>query len=98
MSVRAALSRDDIVLMLAAFGNRTPAMVDDVVRSLDLAWLIAEVEKRYDVMLDLSVEQLDSVRTVDDAVRILGDAVTHASSDGMNNAVVARQSAGSEQR
>ena len=69
---RPALDRDAVVGMLAAFGDRTPEAVDDVVGSLELTWLIAEVEQQYSVVLDLTDEQLAGIHTVEDAVTVLG--------------------------
>lgn len=74
----AGLDRAQVVSMLAAFGDRAPEAVDDVVGSLELTWLIAEVEQRYAVVLDLSDEQLDAMHTVQDAALVLGEAVGRA--------------------
>lgn len=70
-----ALDRDTVVAMLAAFGDRAPEAVDDIVGSLELTWLIAEVEQRYSVVLDLSDEQLARIRTVEDATDVLREAL-----------------------
>lgn len=70
-----ALDRDAVVAMLAAFGDRAPEAVDDVVGSLELTWLIAEVEQRYAVVLDLTHEQLARIRTVEDATSVLREAL-----------------------
>ena len=71
----AALDREAVVSMLAAFGDRAPEAVDDVVGSLELTWLIAEVEQRYSVVLDLTDEQLARIRTVEDATSVLREAL-----------------------
>lgn len=68
----AALDRQTVIGMLAAFGDRAPEAVDDVVGSLELTWLIAEVEQRYSVVLDLTDQQLAGIHTVEDAVTVLG--------------------------
>lgn len=57
--------------MLAAFGQRTPESVPETLGSLELTWLTAEFEQRYAVELELSDEQFEAVRTVDDAVAVL---------------------------
>jgi uncharacterized protein related to proFAR isomerase len=62
----------EIIRMLAAFGDRSPADVDDVVGSLELTWLIAEIEQRHHVVIDLGTDDLDAVHTVTDASRVLG--------------------------
>ena len=65
------LGRDQVVQLLAAFGDRAPESVDDVVGSLELTWLIAQVEERYSVVLDLTDEQLARISTVADAADVL---------------------------
>ena len=70
--------RDEVVAMLATFGDRSPETVQDSLGSLELTWLIAEFEQRYGIELDLSDERIDSIRTVDDAAEVLRDAVTGA--------------------
>jgi hypothetical protein len=74
----AALDRRTVVGMLAAFGDRAPESVDDVVGSLELTWLIAEIEQRYSVLLDLTDEQLAGIHTVEDAVTVLGAVLGEA--------------------
>lgn len=76
--MNAVLSKDTVLSILAAFGERDPAAVDDVVGSLELTWLITEVEQRYRAVLDLTDEQLASVRTVDDAACVLNQALEQA--------------------
>jgi hypothetical protein len=76
--VSAPLSKDAVLSILAALGDRGPAAVDDVVGSLELAWLITEVEQRYSATLELGDEQLASVRTVDDATVVLNQALEPA--------------------
>jgi hypothetical protein len=70
--------RDSVIAMLAAFGDRAPEAVDDVIGSLDLTWLIAEVEQRYAVVLDLTDEQFSRIRTVDDAAQVLRETLGSA--------------------
>lgn len=70
-----ALDKDAVIAMLAAFGDRAPEAVDDMVGSLELTWLIAEVEQRYSVELDLTDEQLGRIHTVDDATSVLREAL-----------------------
>ncbi|WP_051966387.1 hypothetical protein [Kitasatospora mediocidica] len=70
-----SLGRDDVVAMLAAFGNREPRQVDEALGSLELTWLITEVEQRYGVALDLSDEDLDRMVTVSGATEVLREAL-----------------------
>ncbi|MBM9509840.1 acyl carrier protein [Streptomyces sp. KK5PA1] len=64
--------------MLAAFGDRAPNQVDDVVGSLELTWLLAEIEQRYGVVVDLDADDMGAIQTVADATRVLGRAVAAA--------------------
>ncbi|GLW56735.1 hypothetical protein Kpho01_47460 [Kitasatospora phosalacinea] len=70
--------RAAVVAMLAAFGQRAAESVPESLGSLELTWLTAEFEQRYGIELDLSDEQFAAVRTVDDAVAVLGAAVLAA--------------------
>ncbi|MER5866280.1 acyl carrier protein [Kitasatospora sp. NPDC002040] len=67
--------RSVILDMLAAFGQTAVDSVPDIIGSLELTWLTAEFEQRYGVELELSDEQFDSIRTVDDAIAVLSEAV-----------------------
>ncbi len=66
-----APDRDEVVAMLATYGNREPAAVRERIDSLDLAWLVHQVEQRYDVTLDLTDEDLARMSTVSGAVDVL---------------------------
>ncbi len=68
--------------MLAAFGQRAADSVPETLGSLELTWLTAEFEQRYAVELELSDEQFEAVRTVDDAVAVLRAAVLAAAPVG----------------
>lgn len=75
MSGGRTLGEDEVVRMLAAFGDRAPSQVDDVVGSLELTWLVAEIEQRYGVVIDLDADDMGAVETVADAARVLGRAL-----------------------
>jgi acyl carrier protein len=68
--------------MLAVFGDRSPESVPDTLGSLELTWLIAEFEQRYNVEADLSDERFDAIRTVDDATEALREAVRTTTATG----------------
>jgi hypothetical protein len=78
MSPVPPLQRADLLGILAALGGRDPGAVPEEVGSLELTWAITELEQRYSVVLDLSDEALARVRTVDDAVEVLGAAIAAA--------------------
>ncbi|WP_412544328.1 hypothetical protein R8Z50_08220 [Longispora sp. K20-0274] len=61
--------------MLASYGNRPVEAVAERIDSLELAWLVHQVEQRYDVELDLSDESLGRMSTVDNAVDVLREAL-----------------------
>ncbi|MDH6131409.1 hypothetical protein P3T37_000778 [Kitasatospora sp. MAA4] len=71
MSATTPLGRDEVLAMLAAFGDREPHQVDEALGSLELTWLITEVEQRYTVSLDLSDGDLDRMVTVTGATEVL---------------------------
>ena len=61
--------------MLASYGDREPAQVLERIDSLELAWLVHQVEQRYDVRLDLDDDTLVRMSTVTAAVEIIADAL-----------------------
>ena len=70
-----APDRQAVVAMLATYGNREPEAVRERIDSLELAWLVHQVEQRYGVSLDLSDEALARMSTVTGAVEVLRDTV-----------------------
>jgi acyl carrier protein len=63
--------REEVVTILAKLGDRTPDDVTEQIGSLEVAWLISEVEQQYHVTLDLSDESLAQMVTVSGAVATL---------------------------
>ncbi len=63
--------REEVVTILAKLGDRTPGDVTEQIGSLEVAWLISEVEQQYHVTLDLSDEALAQMVTVSGAVATL---------------------------
>jgi acyl carrier protein len=78
MSQPAVPDREEVVAMLASFGQRSPDEVAEEIGSLELTWLITKVEVRYGVTLDLSDEDLAQMTTVSSAVPALRDALAGA--------------------
>lgn len=70
--------RSDVVTMLAAFGQRTPEEVGEQIGSLELTWLITQVEVHYGVTLDLSDEEIDQMSTISGAVTALAEVLAGA--------------------
>ena len=66
--------------MLATYGDRQPEQVPEAIDSLELAWLIHQVEQRYGE-LDLDDDMLARMSTVTGAVGVMKDlkiGLTHA--------------------
>jgi hypothetical protein len=78
MSQRAAPGREDIVAMLAAFGDRSPGSVPEQIGSLELTWLITSVEQTYQVTLDPTDEELAAMTTLSGAVQGFRDLLAGA--------------------
>lgn len=70
------LGRDDVVAMLSRFGDRQPAEVPEELGSLELTWLVDQVERNYGVVLDLDDDVFAGMSTVSGAVRVLAEAVS----------------------
>lgn len=78
MTDRALPDRADVLAMLAGYGDRTPADVGEELGSLELTWLVAQVEQRYAVYLDLTDEAFTGMSTVTGAVDVLRTAIAEA--------------------
>lgn len=63
--------RDEVIAMLATYGDRKPEQVREKLDSLELAWLVHQVEQRYHAQLDLTDDQFVEMSTVDGAVTVL---------------------------
>ncbi|MBO4210780.1 acyl carrier protein [Micromonospora echinofusca] len=81
MTAHPPLRHADLVAMLAEMTDRPVADVPERVGSMELAWLVHQVEQRYGQHLDLTDDQLARIRTVDDAREVLGAALA-ATADG----------------
>jgi hypothetical protein len=69
------LGRDDVLAMLARFGDRQPAEVPEELGSLEATWLVDQVERRYGVVLDLDDEVFAGMSTVTGALGVLQGAI-----------------------
>jgi hypothetical protein len=67
---------DDVVAMLATYRNRAPEQVGERIDSLELAWLVHQVEQRYGLTLDVDDDELGRMSTVAGAVAVLGKVLT----------------------
>jgi hypothetical protein len=73
--------RSDIVAILAAMGGRAPEEVVEEIGSLELAWLVSQVEERYGTRLDLDDDALRQMMTVSGAVTTIRQLLA-AAGDG----------------
>lgn len=75
MTDQPAVVRDDVVSMIASLGDRSVDEVGDRVDSMQLAWLMHQVEQRYGVEIELNDGQYARMSTVDGAVEVLREAI-----------------------
>lgn len=64
-------NRQDVVDMLATFRERSPGEVGEQIDSLELTWLVYQVEQRYGVSLAGSDDEIARISTISDAVEVL---------------------------
>ena len=73
--------REEVVAMLATFGDRQADQVQESIDSLELAWLVHQIEQRYGRRLDIDDDVLAGMSTVSGVVRLLGDLRFEAAHD-----------------
>jgi len=66
-------ARDEVVAMLATYGERHPDEIPETVDSLELAWLIHQIEQRYGKPFDVDDEVLARMTTVTGVMRVLAE-------------------------
>jgi len=66
------LQRSDVVAMLATYGDRQPDQVPEAIDSLELAWLIHQIEQRYGA-LDVDDDMIARMSTVTGVLDVLRD-------------------------
>jgi acyl carrier protein len=64
------LQRSDVVAMLATFGDRQPEQVTEVIDSMELVWLIHQLEERFGD-LNLDDDMLDRMSTITGVLDVL---------------------------
>ncbi|HEV7650901.1 MAG TPA: hypothetical protein VGP26_22375 [Actinophytocola sp.] len=75
MSEKPVLDRKDVVEMVASFGDRPVDEVAERIDSIQLAWLVHQVEQRYGVEIELDDAQFGRMSTISGAVEVLREAV-----------------------
>lgn len=73
MSPVVPVTRQDVIAMLSEHGDTPVDAVGERIDSMQLAWLIHQVEQRHGIVLDLSDDLLDRMTTVSDAVAVLAN-------------------------
>jgi hypothetical protein len=68
-----ASRRGEILEMLAGFGDRRPDQVSERIDSMELTWLIHQIEQRYGTDLDLDDSTLARMSTVSGAAGLLAE-------------------------
>lgn len=71
-------TRAEVIAVLAALGDRAAEDVTERIGSLELAWLVSQVEERYDTTLELTDESVLQMATVSGAVATLGELLAGA--------------------
>lgn len=66
--------------MLATYGDRRPEQVPETIDSLELAWLIHQIEQRFGV-LDVDDDTIGRMSTVTGALSVLSDLRVGSSHD-----------------
>jgi hypothetical protein len=74
------IRRPDVVAMLASYGDRQPEQVPEAISSLELAWLVHQIEQRYGA-LEVDDDLLTRMTTVTGVVGVLTDLRTGTSDE-----------------
>jgi hypothetical protein len=69
------LDRAQLVSMLAPLAHRSRDPEAERLDSMEVAWLVHQVEQHYHVRLDLEDDELAKMGTITDAVQLLNDSV-----------------------
>jgi hypothetical protein len=69
-----APDRADVLAMLATYGDRRPDEVPEAISSLELAWLLHQIEQRYGEFDadDDTIARMSTVTGAVDALRSMG--------------------------
>jgi hypothetical protein len=73
--------RVEVLELLAGFGERRPEQVPEGIDSLELAWLIHQIEQRYGKQLDLDGDALSRLATVSGAAKFLDELLLEPADD-----------------
>jgi hypothetical protein len=73
-----AVTREDVLAILADSGTRPRDVVAEQIDSFGVAWLVHEAERRFGAPLPLTDDVLAEMTTVTGAARVLSSAVAGA--------------------
>ena len=80
------IDRAEIVAMLAAMSGRSAGVAAETIDSLELVWLLHQVETKTNTRLDLDDDDLDRMGTVDGAVAVLNEALAATADPAVDTA------------
>jgi hypothetical protein len=71
--------RPDVIAMLASYGDREPEQVPEAIDSLELAWLMHQLEQRYGTLDvdDDTITRMSTVTGVVDVLKVLRVGLPH---------------------
>jgi len=69
------VGREDVVAILANFHTRPVEEIPERIDSMELAWLVHQIEQKYSVRLELEDGQLGQMATVSGAVEVLREVI-----------------------
>ncbi|MFE2753931.1 hypothetical protein ACFXGA_18230 [Actinosynnema sp. NPDC059335] len=75
MSGAGTPGRDDVLAMLASLDGRSAQDVPELIESMELAWLVHQVEQRYGVRMELDSGQYGRMTTVSGAADVLREVI-----------------------
>jgi hypothetical protein len=71
--VAGAPVRADIVGLLATYGDRQPTHIPEDIDSLELVWLLHQIEQHYGRDMNVDDDTLSRMSTVSGVVTVLGE-------------------------
>jgi acyl carrier protein len=70
---RGSAARDEVLAILAGYGDRAPDQVPEDIDSMELAWLLHQLDQRYGRSLDSDDALLARMATVSGVVEVLAE-------------------------
>jgi hypothetical protein len=86
----ASPGRAELLAMLTTLGDRHPEQVPENLDSMELAWLIHQVEERYGLRVDLDDAAVARITSVTAAEQVLRELVFEAADDASSRLTAAK--------